>query len=120
MHFALSFLTLASVVLAGSLRSDPDSIAKRSGPSCTVFKVPIKANAQNRKIILPPNFNASSNPVGQLVGSTLGGLETVLGNVLGDLILTEGVYNINMQYCVPEVKNKKRAKTLQCEYLDIE
>lgn len=114
MHFTLPLLTLAGFAMAATIPSS-DSLAKRSGPTCTTFKVPIKASAQNYIVNLPPNYDANSNPLGQLTNSIEGSGETILGNVLGDLILTEGTYNINMQYCVPEVNNKSRADTLQCE-----
>jgi hypothetical protein len=113
--FLLSLIGLTvAVVLPSSQQDESSTLSRRAGPKCTTFKVPISASAQNRKVILPPNFDATSNPLGQLLNSIEASGETGLGNVLGDAILTSGTYQINMQYCVPEVYNKSRADTLQC------
>lgn len=120
MHFTVPLFALIGFSIAAAIPSQEQGAAtlvRRSGPTCTTFKVPIKASASNVIINLPPNYDANSNPLGQLTNSLEASGETILGNVLGDLILTEGTYNINMQYCVPEVKNASRAQTLQCEYL---
>lgn len=110
-----SFLAFIGLAVGASIpSSERSSLSRRAGPTCTTFKVPIQASAQNRKVFLPPNFNANSNPLGQLTNAGEASLESLLGNVLGGLILTSGTYNINMQYCEPEVVNE-RANTLQCE-----
>jgi hypothetical protein len=117
MRFAASLLSFVGLAMAATIPLDGQrSLERRSGPTCTTFKVPITASAQNTVINLPPNYDANSNPLGQLTNSIEGSGETILGNVLGDLILTSGTYNINMQYCVPEVYNASRADTLQCEW----
>lgn len=85
---------------------------RATGPTCTTFKMAIKATAQNNKIILPPNYN-SSDPLGSITNSILSSGETGLGNILGGLVLTSGTYNINMMYCEPEVQIQNRSNTLQ-------
>jgi len=105
-------LTLASLAYASPSRQDQELAPRTSGPTCTTFKVPITANAQNKAFNIPASYDLSQG-VGPILNSVLAGVETALGNLLGGLILTSGTYNINMKYCEPEVTVASRAKTIQ-------
>lgn len=106
-------VTLVPLFLSLVSASQTHPSRRTTGPSCTTFKVPITASAQNSKILAGPSTTDPTSLLGQLTNAFIAGGETALGNYLGGPTEVKGTYSINMMYCQPEVYNAKRAKTLQ-------
>lgn len=111
---AMLAVTLVPLFLSLVSASQTHPSRRTTGPSCTTFKVPITASAQNSKILAGPSTTDPTSLLGQLTNAFIAGGETALGNYLGGPTEVKGTYSINMMYCQPEVYNAKRAKTLQC------